>query len=84
MTPKPGQHLHHWFMPQKYYKGNRRLEHIFNQPWNLNPIDGAFNRRLGGGFLKTKLGAPSWAGESAGGAGLSIFGGNGDGCGCGE
>ncbi len=84
MTPKSGEHLHHWFMPQKYYRGNTKLEHIFNQPWNLNPIDGALNRRLGGGFWKTKLGAPSWAGETAGGAGLNIFGGNGGNCGCGR
>jgi hypothetical protein len=77
---KIGQHYHHWAVPQNMYRGNPILEHIFNQPWNINPIDGAFNRRLGGGFWKTKLGAPSWAVETLGGS--SAWLGGSDGCGC--
>jgi len=82
MPRSSGQQWHHWAVPQKYYRGNSTLEHIFNQPWNINPINGGFNNWLGGGFWKTKLGAPSWAGETLGGGLLSGGGSNGENCEC--
>jgi RHS repeat-associated protein len=82
MPRRNGQQWHHWAVPQRYYRGNSFLEHIFNQPWNLNPINARFNNWLGGGFWKTKLGAPSWAWEVLGGFGLSIGGNSETDCEC--
>ena len=33
-----GQEFHHWLVPQRWYRGNRYLEPIFNQPWNIKRI----------------------------------------------
>ena len=30
--------LHHWLVPQKWYKGNTLGEKLFNKPWNLNKV----------------------------------------------
>jgi RHS repeat-associated protein len=82
MSTKGNQQRHHWAVPQSAYKGNSKAAHYFNQPWNINPVSPSFNNWMGNGFFKTKLGAPLWAGETAGGLGLAGFGGNGDDCEC--
>ena len=67
-----GQHVHHGIVPQRIYKGTR-LEKIFNQPWNLKPLDPPpgltmekWHRRIDGRerglnmFGRWWLGTPDW------------------------
>jgi hypothetical protein len=66
----PGVDLHHWCIPQRWYKGRPSLMAIFNQPWNLRPVAGSWHMviegRVKGSLLanvllvRLYLQAPPW------------------------
>jgi len=78
---QPGQQRHHWLFERNQGIGQYVPDAIKNQPWNTNPISSQFNNWLGRHPSLAWMGAPSWAGEVAGGAGLAGAGGSGD-CEC--
>ena len=76
------QNRHHWFFEQGQGWGRNVPNWIKNQPWNTNPVGGAFNRWMGRGGYRHWLGAPAWFPESFFGLGSISFGGRGENCGC--
>lgn len=78
---QPGQQRHHWLFERNQGIGQYVPDAIKNQPWNTNPISSQFNNWLGRHPSLAWLGAPSWAGEVAAGAGMAGAGGSGD-CEC--
>lgn len=78
---QPGQQRHHWLFERNQGIGQHVPDAIKNQPWNTNPISAEFNNWLGRHPSLAWMGAPSWAGEVAAGAGMAGAGGSGD-CEC--
>ena len=78
---QPGQQRHHWLFERNQGIGQYIPDAIKNQPWNTNPISAEFNNWLGRHPSLAWMGAPSWAGEVAAGAGMAGAGGSGD-CEC--
>lgn len=83
MPNRTGIQRHHWLFERNQGIGKNVPGYIKNQPWNINPVSSSFNNWMGRNPWRAPLGAPSWAVESLGGAGVSAGSAvSGDDCGC--